>query len=160
MRIRVAFFKGKGNFWNWVVRWWTESPYSHAELVMPNETTWISISPFLASKVAAREKKEWDENQWDFIDFFISEKEYHELEDFYDATKGLKYDWVGMIGSQLMPFSWRIKSTKKWYCSEWIAHALRAADIIPWKKLKIYEKKDISPGTLYSLISNSLDNNL
>ena len=58
MRIRVAFFKGKGNFWNKVVRWWTESPYSHAELVMPDEITWISISPFLTSRVESREKTE------------------------------------------------------------------------------------------------------
>jgi len=123
---------------------------------MPDEITWISISPFLASKVASREKKDWDENQWDFIDFFISEKEYHELENFYEETKGSKYDWIGMIGSQILPFNWRVKNTQKWYCSEWIAYALRVADIIPWKKLKIYEKKHIAPGALHQIIIDSL----
>lgn len=154
MRIRVAFYKGDGSWWNSIVRWWTKSPYSHAELIMPDEITWISISPFLSSRVESREKEEYEENNWDFIDFFITEKEYHELEDFYEETKGSTYDWAGMILSQIIPLNLRIKNVSKWYCSEWIAHALRAADIIHWKNFKIYNQKDLSPGTLYKLISN------
>jgi len=160
MRIRVAFYKGCDGWWNSIVRWWTKSEYSHAELVMPDETTWISISPFLSSRVESREKKEYDENLWDFIDFFISEKEYFEIEDFYEETKGSKYDWVGMIMSQLLPSGLKLTNVKKWYCSEWIAHALSAADVIPWKKFKLYEKKDISPGALYKIVSECVDNDL
>jgi len=160
MRIRVAFYKARGSWWNSIVRWWTRSEYSHAELVMPDEITWISISPFLSSRVESREKKEYDEKVWDFIDFFISEKEYHEIEDFYEETKGSKYDWVGMIVSQFLPSGLKLTNVRKWYCSEWIAHALRAADVIPWKKFKLYEKKDISPGTLYKIVSECVDNDL
>lgn len=160
MRIRIAFYKGDGSWWNGVVKWWTKSQYSHAELVMPDEITWISISPFLTSRVESREKKEYDENSWDFIDFFISEKEYHEIEDFYEETKGSKYDWAGMLLSQILPVKYRIKNVNKWYCSEWIAHALRAADVIHWKKFKIYSHCDLSPGTLYKIVDNARQENL
>ena len=57
MEIKVAFFKGDGDWHNHIVRWWTKSPYSHAELVLPDGKTWISIRPFLTSKVAKRTKK-------------------------------------------------------------------------------------------------------
>ena len=54
MVVKVAFYKGKGNWINKIIRWWTKSNYSHAELVLPNKMTWIGISPFLSSKVESR----------------------------------------------------------------------------------------------------------
>ena len=70
MRISVAFYKGKGSWKNKIIRWWTKSPYSHVELVLPNETTWVSISPFLTSRVAERPVHEVQNlNDWDFLSF-------------------------------------------------------------------------------------------
>ena len=54
MMVKIAFYKGKGNWINKIIRWWTRSNYSHAELVLPNKMTWIGISPFLSSKVESR----------------------------------------------------------------------------------------------------------
>ena len=54
MKIKVAFYKGRGNWKNKIIRWWTKSKYSHAELILPDEITWVSISPLLAGKVSAR----------------------------------------------------------------------------------------------------------
>ena len=56
MKIKIAFYKGKGDILNGIVRWWTKSVYSHAELVLPDGVSWIGISPFLKSKVASRKK--------------------------------------------------------------------------------------------------------
>ena len=47
MKIKVAFYKGGEGWQHKIIRWWTKSIYSHAELVMPDNFTWISISPFL-----------------------------------------------------------------------------------------------------------------
>ena len=56
--------------------------------------------------------------------------------DFYDITKGSRYDWFGMLLSQFLPF--RVKQENKWYCSEWILYALRISCVIDWKIIKIY----------------------
>ena len=54
MNVYIGLYKGKGTLINKIVRWWTKSKYSHAELVLPNNVTWIGISPFLSSKVESR----------------------------------------------------------------------------------------------------------
>ena len=54
MEIKLAFYKGKGNWKNKVIRWWTKSPYSHVELILPDGDTWVSISPMLTSTVSKR----------------------------------------------------------------------------------------------------------
>ena len=60
MKIKVAFYTGGEGWQHKIIRWWTKSIYSHAELVMPDNFTWISISPFLESKVAKRLKTDFD----------------------------------------------------------------------------------------------------
>ena len=56
-----------------------------------------------------------------------------------------------MIFSQLLPF--HIKRKNKWYCSEWIAYALRIAGVIDWRVIKIYDQSDLSPKKLYEIIT-------
>ena len=51
MEIKVAFYKGTGDLFNKIVRWWTKSPYSHAELILPDGVTWIRIGPFSLSLI-------------------------------------------------------------------------------------------------------------
>lgn len=159
MKIRVAFYKGKGNWKNKIIRWWTKSPYSHAELILPNEITWVSISPFLTSKVAARSVYEVENlSDWDFLSFDLSwrepvrEYQIKQLYSFIDETNGAKYDWFGMILSQLFPYL--IKHRDRWYCSEWIAHALVKARIVMWDNIYIYKTPNLSPGKLYEVLKN------
>jgi hypothetical protein len=150
--IKIAFFKGdRKKFHHRFIRWWTKSTYSHAELVLPDGETWVSISPFIYSQVGARIKTNFEERDWDFIIFEISEKQLHSLKDFISETTGDEYDWPGMLMSQILPFI--IKSRQKWYCSSWIAHALSHAGIIKWRKLGIYEVPDLHPGKLYHILS-------
>ena len=149
MKIQVAFYKGKGNFINSIVRWWTNSIYSHAELVLPDGETWIGISPFLKSKVASRQKLLVDYTEWDFLTIEITEEQYEVILDFFEETKGEGYDWVGMLASQFLPC--KIKHRKRWYCSEWISYALRIACVFNWRTIKIYDRKDLSPAVLYEL---------
>ena len=76
--------------------------------------------------------------------------------DFFNLTKETKYDWFGMLLSQCLPF--RIKEKNKWYCSEWIAYALRIACVVDWKTIKIYERKDLSPGVLHEIVCKVKEN--
>ena len=157
VKIRVAFYKGKQGFLHKFVRWWTKSEYSHAELVMPDGKTWISISPFLSSKVMARIKGEIENPEdWDYLDFYLNWREpvkkyqLAQLYKFIDMTQGSGYDWVGMIMSQICPYL--IKRRDKWYCSEWIAHAMVNSRIVMWDDLRLYETPNLSPGKLYEIL--------
>ena len=150
MKIKIAFYKGKGNFINGIVRWWTSSIYSHAEIILPDGITWIGISPFLKSKVASRKKIIIDHSEWDFIDIDVNQEQLDIMMEFFADTEGHGYDWIGMLLSQFLPC--KIKHKKRWYCSEWIAYALRIACVIDWRIIKIYDRKDLSPAILYNLV--------
>ena len=155
--IQVAFFRGGEGWLHKIIRWWTKSPYSHAELIMPDGKTWVSISPFLTSRVAARIKhKVENPDNWEYLTFELSWREpvqkyqLDQLYKFIDMTQGSKYDWTGMIMSQICPYL--IKRRNKWYCSEWIAHALVNSRILMWDDLQLYDTPDLSPGKLYNIL--------
>ena len=150
MDIKIAFYKGKGDFLNGVVRWWTKSAYSHAELVLPDGYTWIGISPFLKSKVDKRIKIELNPHEWDFVTIGVSEEQISIIMEFFEDTRGQGYDWIGMLASQFLPF--RIKHRNRWYCSEWIAYALTLANVIKWEKTTVFGYRDLTPGMLYNIL--------
>lgn len=152
MKIKIAFYKGKGDFINAIVRWWTKSIYSHAELVLPDDITSISISPFFKSKIMRRLKLEVNYSEWDFIEIAITPEQHEVILDFFEETKGQGYDWIGMLLSQFLPC--KIKHRERWYCSEWIAYALRIACVFDWRKMKMYDRHDLSPAALHKLIKN------
>jgi hypothetical protein len=154
-KIQIAFFKGDKNEWHHrFVRWWTKSPYSHAEIVLDGDT-WVSISPFLFTRVAARVRTHVPPEDWDYLDFKVTPEELHALKDFISETTGDGYDWPGMLLSQVLPFI--IKGKGRWYCSSWIAHALSHAGIVKWKKLGIYEFPDLHPGRLHDILIQLAD---
>ena len=157
--IKVAFYKGDDSKIHKIIRWWTKSIYSHAELIMPDNKTWISISPFLTSKVSVRDVstvKNLDD--WDFLSFNLSWREpvekyqMNQLYNFIEKTEGKKYDWTGMLLSQVTPYL--IKHKARWYCSEWIAHALVNSRILMWDDAKIYRTPNLSPGKLYEILKD------
>lgn len=150
--IKIAFFKGDAHkLHHRFIRWWTKSPYSHAEIVLDDGETWVSISPFLFTRVAARVRTNVSDNEWDYLEFHITLEELTALKDFISETTGDGYDWAGMILSQITPFI--VKGKGKWYCSSWLAHSLGWAGIVRWKKLGIYEIPNLHPGKLYEILS-------
>jgi hypothetical protein len=118
--------------------------------VLPDGITWIGISPFLKSKVASRKKIIIDYSEWDFVDISVNQEQLDIIMEFFEDTEGHGYDWIGMLLSQFLPC--KIKHKKRWYCSEWIAYALRIACVIDWRIIKIYDRKDLSPAILYNLV--------
>ncbi len=87
----------------------------------------------------------------------VEDHQVNDIVRLYGETAGQEYDWSGRIISQFVPYM--IKHDRKWYCSQWIAHALITAGIFP----VTYEK--ISPGRLHEMVLNvatqqSLDEDL
>jgi hypothetical protein len=150
MKVWIALYKGEGDFVNKVVRWWTKSDYSHAELILNDKQTWIGISPFIKARLVLRKVSNYEPSNWDFYEIDINQEQHNLIIDFYNLTKDSKYDWAGMLLSQCSPF--RIKEKNKWYCSEWIMYALRISNIIDWKIIKIFDQADLSPAKLHDIL--------
>ena len=153
MKIKVAFYCGKGTWVNKTIRWWTKSPYSHAELIMPDNKTWIGISPFKTNRLDIRENIDYNKSDWTILELYVTQEQIDVISEFFEATRGSRYDWAGMLLSQFLPY--HIKRKNKWYCSEWIAYALRISCVIDWRLIRIYDRADLSPAVLYEIIMAS-----
>ena len=90
-------------------------------------------------------KKEYiyNENVWDYLE--VKDVNVDKILTFYKMTKGLKYDWLGILGF-ILPFQDR---TNRWFCSEWVSNALK---ISGYKKLWVKEPSKISPNKLYKIL--------
>ena len=150
MNIWIALYKGNGNIINSIVRRWTKSQYSHAELILDDKKTWIGISPFIKSQVTDRKDVDYNPDNWDFYKISVTDEQYQSILEFYDITRGATYDWIGMLLSQFLSFS--IKQKNKWYCSEWILYALRISCIVDWKVIRIFDQSDLSPSKLHDIL--------
>jgi len=151
-RIKVAFFKGDKREWHHrLIRRWTRSPYSHVEIVLDDGETWASISPLLFARVAARVRTHVVDDEWDYVEFAVTPEELQTLKNFISETTGDRYDWVGMILSQVVPFT--VKGNGSWYCSQWVFTALNHAGIVRSGSIGTRESPGLSPGRLHEIIS-------
>jgi|TARA_R110002126_G_scaffold285847_3_gene437115 hypothetical protein len=147
VKIRIAFCKEETTIYHKVVKWWTRSAYSHAELVLPNNES-LSISPMDLDGVRLTYANDFtDAGMWDLIEIEITTEQHRRLLKFYEATKSDQYDWIGMLLSQFTPF--HIKRLGRWYCSEWIAYALRIIGVVD----DVYAYTDLSPQRLHELLT-------
>jgi len=141
--MKVAFYKGKGDWVDWAIRKWTRSPYSHCEIVIDN--TWYSSS---ARDGGVRKKNiHHNPENWDFIDIKIQVNDKNIIKMFFNKQIGKKYDYVGILLSQVIPLHEDIKN--RWFCSEICAYTLQLIDILPKDKKSNW----YSPGRLYKRLS-------
>lgn len=131
--VRLAFYKGEGDWVDKLIRWWTKSQYSHVEVVVGD--MWYSSSP-RDGGVRSMRMEDYNAEHWDVIGYpGVSASDVFDL---FRKTKGSKYDFIGILFSQVLPIG--LHSSTKWYCSEWSA------------ELK-YDKTNLSPQELYELVS-------
>jgi len=112
--------------------------------MMPDGTC-ISIIPFGLEGIR-RKKFDEAEEDYDWVSIPITSEQLQKIETFFDHTQGEGYDWVGMIVSKFTPF--HVKMIHRWYCSEWIAYALRLICVID----NLYAYADLTPQRLYNLL--------
>lgn len=111
MTVRLALYKAPGDLVDRAVRLWTRSIYSHCELAL-EDGRFVSSSP---RDGGVRAKCiEPSPSTWDFVALPWVEQEDVEAALEHEGGKG--YDWVGIIGSQLIPVG--IHSRNRWFCSE------------------------------------------
>lgn len=112
----------------------------------------ISIKPF--DPLGIRKIRFYEEEpleDYDMICVPVNQQQIDIIEMFFKDTKGDGYDWPGMLISKLTPFF--VKRTGRWYCSEWIAYALRLAGVVG----SLYHYNDLTPQRLYEILQKYAD---
>lgn len=64
MTVRLAMYKGQGTAFNGAVRWWTDSPYSHCELIVRGKC----YSSSLRDGGVRGKEIDLDPEKWDIYD--------------------------------------------------------------------------------------------
>lgn len=143
--ITLAFYKGRSkNIWGRVmegaIRFVTRSPYSHVEVtpgVAFPDTTHVCYSSSGRDGGVRTKEIFLSQENWDLITIPGDEKS---LTEYFSLYIGAKYDYIGIILSQLCAFGRHSKS--RWFCSEIIASAL-----------KIPQPQRISPQILHDFVT-------
>ena len=118
MKAKVAFYRADNPNAQWddkLIAWWTDSKYSHCELVANG--IWYSSSP-RDGKVRAKEIVP-QEGHWDFVEVDI-DREWFNI--FFKENEGKKYDWLNIFCTQFLPCN--LQNPKKWICSEFVGTAI------------------------------------
>jgi uncharacterized protein YycO len=125
--MKVAFFKGRHpGIKRWLgvmTKWWTDGPYSHAELVVGETPDGKSIcwsSTYLDRGVRQAEL-ELNPADWDVRELRLTSAEQAAALAWFEQHAGEPYDVLGLLG-----FVWRREegAKSKWFCSEAVAAAL------------------------------------
>lgn len=134
--IYVAFHKNNDSLYGKLISWWTDSIYSHCEIYNTNGDIMYGV-PLDASKVIKRSTKfsYYDTNRWEFVKTSLTEAE---VVKFFAKTQHNKYDWLGILLSQIFPFGKHKRA--KYFCSEWVAELLGYANPQTYSPADVYER--------------------
>jgi len=140
--VRLAFYKGEGDIVDKAIRWWTKSEFSHVEMVFGDE--WCSTSP-RTMKVGCRKVAAKPEN-WTFVQVVCTPEQEEVLKNRFRSEYGKKYDWLGIVLTQIVPLS--VDAPNRWFCSEICAQALIDAGLLHTE----LDANEYDPGELYSVV--------
>lgn len=133
--MELIFYKAKGDWLDWAIRWETWGPYSHCELRLEQHLTfsssWRDKGVRFRDMAASSEK-------WDRLLIDLSEDEAEELILWCSKQSGA-YDLWGIFGFIINK---RVQDTTKWYCSEICSEGLN-------RNLRLDLPQHISPNRLY-----------
>ncbi len=142
--IKLAFKKknSETGIFGKIISFITRSKYYHVEIII--DKLWIGADAPMG--VTMNKLEPLNHDHWDYVDLGIlpmSENAYDELIKFIDSLKGIKYDYLAIIFSQLLPFS--IHSKNKLFCSEVVTMILQ---LLKFKQVKDLVPHKLSPKDL------------
>lgn len=118
----LAFYKGKGTWTDYVIRFVTWSSYSHVELLLNDSRIGDEAQAWSASgrDGGVRTKSiKFDPAKWTFVCVPWARTDATLR---VEAELGKPYDFAGLLGSQLFKLRWHQRN--RWFCSEICAHAI------------------------------------
>jgi hypothetical protein len=117
--LTVAFFRGRGGWYNRLVRLWTWSRYSHCELMLSG-SQYLTTDPHNGVHIHT---SLGDADNWDKVTLPITEEERRDIQAFILDEIGSGYDWKGIFLSQVVGL--RREHPDNWFCSELCAAVLK-----------------------------------
>ena len=150
--VSVAFYIGRGNFVDWLIRWKTRSYISHCEIVTwdgeSQTMNWYSSSG-MDGGVRMKQRPVGDmynpNGNWVFIPA-PKDVSVQQIDDFYQKTKHIKYGYVDLILQNI--FGIRFFDFQGMTCHEWCIKALGLNNLLP-------NTTPMDPGTLYDRLTHS-----
>lgn len=147
--IYLALYKGKGNWTDKLIRFFTKGKYSHCELAIKkieftsghhyeHEIIYECYSSSPRDGGVRCKEINLDNGNWDL--FLINNVTEKQIKQLYKKTRGLKYDFLGAIGVVIPLFK---QKSNRYFCSEWCAKALNIKNgekLSPTQLKEIVEK--------------------
>jgi len=140
--IKVAFYTGPGRLIDKLIRWWTNSEYSHCEILFSNGEMFSAD----AWSNSTRFTSQFNPDHWEFIELRAKESVEASLYSWCLDRAGKKYDWLGVIGFVLPQIS---QNKKRWFCSEICGAGLQYFGKFPAGT----KTSKLSPQDLYDLLA-------
>jgi len=116
----LAFYKAWNNkystFEDRAIAVWTNGPYSHVEMIIYDEEAgYYKMCSALGNCNCVRCKKHrFNTDLYDYLEIELEEPK--RVLEFFDLIKGSKYDYLGIVLSQIFPLG--VDNPNEWFCSE------------------------------------------
>ncbi|PJG83757.1 enoyl-CoA hydratase [Caviibacterium pharyngocola] len=127
-QVYLALYKGKGDWKDGLIRFFTKGLYSHCEIIIVQDVEieqydWRKQYDFYSSSprdggVRHIQKDYLNLENWDLIKLENVTKQ--QITAYFNRTCGAKYDWWGVFG---IVFGIKQKRSK-YFCSEWCGELL------------------------------------
>jgi uncharacterized protein YycO len=113
--MKYAFAKNGTGIFSKLICLWTWSKYYHVEAIFSDGTTFGAL-PKGDMRTNYEKNKKYDPYYWDLIEVPHTKEEEDVLRKWCDSEVGCKYDWNGILFSQVLGL--RREHPNKWFCSE------------------------------------------
>lgn len=127
--MKILFAKKPNSLYERLVCWWTHGPYYHCSMVFSDSVMFEALPSFGVRMVVL---ESYDPALWDAVEIPMSPIEEAEVEQWAAKEVGCKYDWAGLIWSQILHIP--RSHPDKWFCSEFIVDALQQIARFPGVK--------------------------
>ena len=115
MSVQLALYKGEGDLFNRLIRWWTGSQYSHCELVVRGNCFSSSVRDGgVRGKPMALPADKWDLIELPWADA-------QQAQAWFNRHAGERYGWLDLLTGQLLGMQ---RDHRGVFCSEACAKAL------------------------------------
>lgn len=114
--VKLALRKGDTRIGARLIQWWTNSIYSHCELVIDD----LCYSSSIMDHGVRSKAIDLDPGKWDVIELPWADEA--TVLAYFAKTDGYSYGWFSLIASQI--FNRNQVDNDSQFCSEWCASAL------------------------------------
>jgi len=152
--VKVLMYKGtskdnpKSTITDKSISWWTNSMYSHCEIVV--NRTHITVAPETGIVIDDAIPEDKTPKVWDIIElsYEVTQKQYLDCMQFIHSLEDAEYDWKGILLCQFLKIG--LDRTDKWYCSELVSKILQ---ILGEEKMYYIEPHRINPGDVSEILT-------